>query len=247
MAPRQADGYSLSAESGDTGAGEHFGGDPLMVTTLVIGNRNYSSWSLRAWWATRRSGLAFAEVRLALDTDEFAQKIAAYSPSGRVPVLHHQGRVVWDTLSICEYLAELSPEARMWPAAVADRSRARSLCAEMHSGLTALRDQLPMNCRARKRRVQIDDACAADIARVKEIWANCLGQKNAEGSWLFGHWTITDAFFAPVAMRFRTYGVDLDGPAARWAAAVLGDPDIVDWVRLAAAETATVTADETGQ
>ena len=135
----------------------------------------------------------------------------------------------------------------MWPAATSDRSRARSLCAEMHSGLTALREQLPMNCRARMRRVQIDDACAADIVRTKEIWADCLKQKNFDGPWLFGHWTITDAFFAPVAMRFRTYGIDLSGPAARWADAVLSDPDIVDWVRLAAAETEIVAADEAGQ
>ena len=217
-----------------------------MATVLVIGNRNYSSWSLRAWWATRRSGLSFTEVRLALDTDEFSQKIAAYSPSGRVPVLHHQGRVIWDTLSICEYLAELSPEAQMWPPEAAQRSKARSLCAEMHSGLTALRDQLPMNCRARKRRVQFDDACAADIARTKEIWADCLGRKSVDGPWLFGHWTIADAFFAPVVMRFRTYGIDLSGPVARWAKAVLSNPDIEDWVDLAEAETEIVEADEVG-
>jgi glutathione S-transferase len=218
-----------------------------MATLLVIGNRNYSSWSLRAWWAARRSELSFAEVRLALDTDEFAQKIAEYSPSGRVPVLQHEARVVWDTLSICEYLAEISPNVRMWPTTTADRSKARSLCAEMHSGLPALRDQLPMNCRARKRRVRFDEACAADIARTKEIWADCLSQKIVDGPWLFGHWTIADAFFAPVAMRFRTYEVDLNGPAARWAEVVLSDPDIEDWVRLAEAETEIVEADEVGQ
>ncbi|MCZ6499725.1 MAG: glutathione S-transferase family protein [Gammaproteobacteria bacterium] len=217
-----------------------------MITTLVIGNRNYSSWSLRAWWAARRSGLSFAEVRLALDTDEFTREIAAYSPSRRVPVLHHQGRVVWDTLAICEYLAEISPKAQMWPATVTERSRARSFCAEMHSGLAALREQLPMNCRARKRRVQFDEACAADIERIQEIWADCLSQKSVEGRWLFGHWTIADAFFAPVAMRFRTYDIDLSEPAASWANAVLSDPEIEDWVRLAAEETELVAADETG-
>ncbi len=218
-----------------------------MAAILVIGNRNYSSWSLRAWWATRRSGLAFTEVRLALDTNEFAQKIATYSPSSRVPVLQHQGRVIWDTLAICEYLAEISPDIRMWPTSIVDRSKARSLCAEMHSGLTALRNQLPMNCRARKRSVRYDEACAADIARTKEIWADCLSHKGDDGPWLFGHWTIADAFFAPVAMRFRTYGVDLSEPAAHWVNAVLSDPDIEDWVRLAEAETEIIEAEEVGQ
>jgi glutathione S-transferase len=190
--------------------------------------------------------LSFEEVRLALDTDEFTREISSYSPSRRVPVLHHQGRVVWDTLAICEYLAEISPEAQMWPADATERARARSFCAEMHSGLAALRDQLPMNCRARKRQVKIDEACADDIARIKEIWADCLSQKSADGPWLFGRWTITDAFFAPVAMRFRTYEIDPGEPAASWSNAVLGDADIEEWVRLAVEETEIVDADETG-
>jgi glutathione S-transferase len=217
-----------------------------MATKLVIGNCNYSSWSLRAWWATRRSGLEFENIGLQLDTPQFDREIARYSPSRCVPVLHHNGLAIWDTLAICEYLAELNPDAKLWPDSAPDRARARSICAEMHAGFTALKSQLPMNCRARNRKVEIDSACATDISRVIAIWTECLEQSDQDRPWLFGQWSIADAFYAPVAMRFRTYGIGIEEPAARWVKAVLDDPDIRKWVAWGENESWIIAADEAG-
>lgn len=220
-----------------------------MATRLVIGNYNYSSWSLRAWLALRATGIDFETIRLPLDTPEFAARIGAYSPTGCVPVLHHEGLVIWDTLAICEYLAERYPEAGLWPASQRLRSLARSACAEMHAGFAALRDALPLNCRARGRSVSYDEPVHAEVERICAIWDECraaAGTLAARGPWLFGTFTNADCFYVPVALRFCTYRIGLVGYASRYVAAVVNDPIVDEWVELARAEPEVIDREERG-
>lgn len=220
-----------------------------MHTRLVIGNYNYSSWSLRAWLALRHTGVDFQSVRLPLDTPEFEQRIGELSPTRRVPVLHHEGLVIWDTLAICEYLAERFPAAGLWPDAQSLRALARSACAEMHAGFAALRAALPLNCRARGRNVAYDDAVRADVERVCALWEQCRaasGDLAARGPWLFGTFTNVDCFYVPVALRFCTYRVGLVGYASKYVAAALADPVVGEWLAHAREEPETIAAEEVG-
>lgn len=211
---------------------------------LIIGNRNYSSWSLRGWLALARSGAEFEVRRLVFGTPEFRREVRRYSPTARVPVLLHAGRVVWDSLAIAEYANEVFAGGSLWPADVGARAHARAASAEMHAGFPALRAELPMNCRARGRRVAPSAAARADIERVRSLWRECRTRFGADGPWLYGSWSIADAVYAPVASRFLTYGVALDGEEAAYMETVLADPDLRAWVTLAAAEAETVTAGE---
>ncbi len=196
--------------------------------TLVVGNRNYSSWSLRGWLVLQHSGLAFSTINLQLQAQEFATEVARYSPVGKVPVLLVAGEAIWDSLAIAEYLAEQQPS--LWPAATQARARARSLCAEMHSGFMALRQQMPMNLQARERQVPMRPELAADIARIEAIWQQTRQAFGATGPWLFGDWSIADAFFTPVAARFRSYGVTLGAEAAAYQQTLLSDPALALWL-----------------
>ena len=228
---------------------------------LYIGNKNYSSWSLRPWLAMRQAGIAFDEVRLRIDFaagSAFKRALAAVAPTGRVPVLVDDAPsgdaaagdaplAVWDTLAIGEYLAEKFPDKALWPAAVRDRARARSLCAEMHSGFAALRTHLTMNVEA-----QLADTGAAvlreradvraDVERIQAMWCERLAAST--GPFLFGAFGLADAFFAPVCSRFRTYGVALAEPAAAYAARVLALPAMLQWDREARAEKDFLSFDE---
>src|SRR5262245_39766780 len=173
---------------------------------LVIGNKNYSSWSMRPWLALQKAGIAFEEIRVSLYTDGHRDKILRYAPSGKVPILIEDGHAIWDSLAILEYLAERY--RWLWPEDRIERAHARSLSAEMHSGFRALRNQLPMNCRATSvRRVVPDAEAANDIARVQAVWTECRERARNAGPWLFGAFTNVDAMFVPVALRFHTYGV----------------------------------------
>lgn len=219
---------------------------------LIIGNRNYSSWSLRAWLVAARCGMPLEVVRLPLDTPEFAARVHALSPSGRVPALQLDGFQVWDSLAIAETLAERFPAAGLWPADAAARAEARAISAEMHAGFGALRRELPMNIRAR-RRVDVSAAAAADIARVCGIWASCRARFAAEGPWLFGAWSIADAMYAPVVTRFVTYGVGeagddgtADAPVAAYIRTTCAEPLLAAWSALAREESEVVEADEAG-
>lgn len=212
--------------------------------TLVIGNRNYSSWSLRPWFFMKHSGLAFREIRIPLDQPGTKAEIAKYSPSGRVPVLLAGALTVWDSLAICEYVAE-AKALPGWPDNPEDRAVARSVSAEMHSGFAALRSELPMNCRAR-RKLRWSPAVAADIARILAIWEACRSGHVGRGPWLFGRFSIADAMFAPVVFRFQTYGVGLGGAAAEYASTVLADPAILEWEAAARSENETNPAGEVG-
>ena len=212
--------------------------------TLVIGNKNYSSWSLRPWLLMKHLGLAFDEVVVALDTPTTREDIEKFSPSGKVPTLIHGELTVWDSLSICEYVAEISGKG--WPQAPEARAIARSVSAEMHSGFTNLRSLWPMNARARNRRTAMTAALEADIGRIDEIWNDCRARFGSQGPWLFGEYTIADAMYAPVVLRFNTYGAGIS-PTARWyMASVLEDASLQEWLQGARHETWTNPASEVG-
>jgi glutathione S-transferase len=214
--------------------------------TLVIGNKNYSSWSLRPWLLLKHLGVAFEEILVPLDRPSTREDLEKYSPSARVPVLRHGELTVWDSLAICEYLAELT--GRGWPAAPAARAVARAVSAEMHSGFTTLRSLWPMNARARNRRTAMTAALEADVERIDQIWNDCRARFGAAGPWLFGEYSIADAMFAPVVLRFNTYGAAAVSPTVRWyMASVLEDPPLQEWLQAAKRESWTNAASEVGQ
>lgn len=215
--------------------------------TLVIGNRNYSSWSLRPWILLQHLGLECAVVRLPLDTPEFAREIVRWSPSGRVPVLVHGDLHVYESIAIVEYVNELS-RGRAWPADPARRALARSAAAEMHAGFMPLRAAFPMNIRAKQRHVAMTPDLAASIARIDALWSAHRTRFGTDGPWLFGEYSAADAMFAPVAMRFRTYGDTGLGDVARaYAATLVGDPLLQPWIAAAEAETERIPHDEAGE
>ena len=212
---------------------------------LYIGNRNYSSWSLRAWLALRFMGMDFDVERLPLDTPEFHDRIRSISAAGRVWVLHDGDRVVWDSLAICEYAAERARRGS-WPEDECLRTHARCAMAEMHSGFSALRSALPMNIRAR-RRVILDADVERDIERMVGLWCVALTLHSGASGWLYGERSIADAFFAPVLLRFLTYGVPVPELCQPWMRQLLEDADLQAWCTEALEETEIVDADEAGE
>jgi glutathione S-transferase len=212
---------------------------------LTIGNKNYSSWSLRPWILLKHLGLAFEERLIPLDTPEFARDIATFSPTRRVPVLQHGSLIVWDSLAICEYACEIA--GRGWPADRTARAVARSVCAEMHAGFSILRSQWPMNARATGRRTAANPERAADIARIEQLWAECRRRFGHGGPWLFGEYSVADAMYAPVVLRLRTYGGQLQAVSAEYSATVLADAHMRDWLAAAEAESWTIEASEIGR
>ncbi|MCD0502361.1 glutathione S-transferase family protein [Bordetella petrii] len=211
--------------------------------TLIIGNKNYSSWSLRPWLALRATGIAFSEQKLGLFTPEFAQRLGAITPAGLVPVLLDGDFAIWDSLAICEYAAERHPQAQLWPADPQARARARSLAAQMHSGFGQLRQLMPMNIEARLPGIDTS-AAQGDISRVQAIWHDTRADFGQGGPFLFGRFSIADAFFAPVVSRFTTYGVPAAGAVREYMDAVLALPAMQEWTREARAEGVFVPEDE---
>lgn len=211
---------------------------------LVIANKNYSSWSMRPWVLARQAGIAFEEIQLKFDRDTNVVGIEPYSPTRKVPVLIVDGEPVWDSLAICETLAELHPDKQLWPAAPAARRVARSICAEMHSGFQGLRSAMPMNIRGRHPGKGRNAQSEKDIARVIEIWTACRSRFGAGGDFLFGRFGIADAFYAPVVTRFRTYAVPLPPPAQAYADAVQELAAVREWSDAARRETGFVPSDE---
>lgn len=204
--------------------------------TLVVGSKNYSSWSLRPYLALAHTGQPFREVVVQLDKPDTAANIAKYSPSGRVPALLHGDLVVWDSLAICEYLAEQFPHAKLWPEAPAARAVARSVTAEMHSSFMNLRNHMSMNIRARRPGEGRAPGVAEDIARITSLWKECRARFGQGGPFLFGAFSIADAFYAPVVTRFVTYDVALDAECAAYRDAVLALPTLKTWTEAARAE-----------
>jgi glutathione S-transferase len=211
---------------------------------LVIANKNYSSWSLRAWLLLRQSGIEFTEEKLSFNDPELKARLAKYAPTGRVPVLVDGDLAIWDSLAIAEYVAEKFPDKHLWPTAPADRARARSLCAEMHAGFAALRSRMPMICELTLSNVLFDNDVRRDIARIVDMWTECRAAHAAAGPFLFGSFTIADAYFAPVVMRFHGYGTPLPEVARRYADTITQLPAIQDWLAVARAEHDWVADDE---
>ena len=216
-----------------------------MTTRLIIGNKNYSSWSLRAWLLLAESGIEFEERRIPMDTASFKDEINAISPAGRVPVLLLDDRPVWDTLAIAETVAERWPEKGLWPDEPMARAHARSISAEMHAGFSTLREAMPMNCRAMGRKVALPEALTADIDRVLEIWSDC--HRRYGGQWLFGRFSVADAMYAPVVLRFRTYGINLPDSANAYPTRLLESEALQNWLLASESETEVLEKEETGQ
>lgn len=201
--------------------------------TLIIGNKNYSSWSLRAWLAVRQAGLSAEEILVPLDEPGYKTEILKYSPSGRVPCLVHGDLKIWDSLAIAEYAAELAPEAGLWPDDLSARALARAVSCEMHSGFGALRTHMPMNIRSSFPKEGRKPGVQEDIDRVKAIWRLCLSRHGGDGPFLFGRFTVADAMYAPVVSRFRTFGVELGEQEKAYADAIWSLDAMKEWAEAA--------------
>jgi glutathione S-transferase len=212
--------------------------------SLLIGNKNYSTWSMRPWVLLTQAGTPFEEVQLWFDQDAHLPDAADRLPAGKVPVLLIDDAPVWDSFSICETVAELFPDKQLWPADAHARQIARSICAEMHSGFGALRNAMPMNIRSSMPGKGMNADVQRDIDRIATLWRTCRERYGQGGEMLFGRFTIADAYYAPVVMRFMTYEVSLPPEAQRYADAVRDLPAVRSWMDAARKETAFVAADE---
>jgi len=212
-----------------------------MALTLVIGNKNYSSWSMRPWLALKAAGIAFDEVQIPLYTGEAdKQRILKFTPSGKVPVLVDGDIMVWDSLAIIEYAAEKFPAARLWPEDLASRAHARSISAEMHSGFAALRNECGMNLHRPIGAKALSMEARADIARIQQSWGECRQRYGKLGPYLFGAFSGADAMYAPVVHRFRTYAIDVTPAVRDYMAAMTALPAFQDWTRAGLAETLVI-------
>jgi len=212
--------------------------------TLIIGNRNYSSWSLRPWIFLRHHRIGFEEKRVPLFLETTDAQLAGYDSDFKVPVLQHGELVVWDSLAILEYLSEVCLDGGGWPEGRKARAVARSVSAEMHSSFVNVRSELPMNCRRQFDGIRLSQAAEREIGRIGSLWRKCRNQYGRDGQWLFGDFSIADAMFAPVALRFSGYRIPLAGVAADYVETVLNHPGIVEWVEAGRAETEVIEADE---
>ena len=210
-----------------------------MPLTLVIGNKNYSSWSMRPWLALRGAGISFDEVVIPLYTgDDSTSRIRAFTPSGKVPVLIDGDVTVWDSLAIVEYAAERFPDAKLWPHDRAMRAHARAVSAEMHSGFVALRTECGMNLhRPVRAKPSLSDDALANIARIQEIWKECRARYGQGGPYLFGAFSAADAMYAPVVHRFRTYAIDVGHVTRDYMAAMQTHPAFMAWTDAGLSET----------
>ena len=218
-----------------------------MKPKLIIGNKNYSTWSLRPWLLMKEAGIEFDEHRIVLDTPKTAKEIAEFSAAGKVPILQLGDVTVWESLAIAETVAERWPEKKLWPEDFGERAHARAISAEMHSGFVHLRNCMPMNCRAMGRKVHIPDELGDDINRVIDIWSDCHKHYGDRGGWLFGDFSVADAMYAPVVMRLRTYGINLPDSAGYYPHRLLESEAMQEWLAAAECETEVIEADEKGQ
>ncbi len=208
----------------------------MSAMTIVIGNKNYSSWSLRGWIALEHSGAEFDEVVISLRKPSTRAEILVHSPAGKVPILHDGDVTVWESLAVCEYLAEKFPAARLWPEDPVARAHARAVSTEMHGGFADLRRDMPLNCRAHRPGRGATLAALTDVARIAAIWDDCRSRHGAEGDFLFGHFTVADAMYAPVASRFATYEPGLGATTRAYVEAMHALPAMQKWVEAARAE-----------
>lgn len=213
--------------------------------TLVIGSRNYSSWSLRPWLLLRHLGIGFTLREFQFGTPEFETEIPKLSPTRQVPVLVHGSLRVWESLAICEYVSELSGD-RGWPEDAAQRACARSVAAEVHSSFPALRESCPMNARATGRRVAMTAPLERDLRRVDAIWSGCRRDHGELGPYLFGGFSAADAMFAPIVLRVRSYGLPVSELATRYLDTMLADEPLCEWIEAAARERTVIPQEEVG-
>jgi len=209
---------------------------------LVIGNKNYSSWSLRPWILLRHARISFEEVRIPLFATDGEQMLDELCPAKQVPVLYDGRLVLWDSLAICEYVADRHKDKKLWPDAADERAHARAMSAEMHSSFTALRENMPMNCRREVGGFKPDLATQIDINRIIQLMEQALD--NSGGPWLFGHYTVADAMFTPVASRFKTYGIKAPANTANYFASILADKPMLRWYQDAEHEAEVIDAAE---
>jgi glutathione S-transferase len=215
-----------------------------LALTLVIGNKNYSSWSMRPWIAMKAAGIAFDEVVISLNAPEFKSVVTKISGTGKVPALNDSGVHVWESLAILEYLAEKFPDAKLWPADPAARAHARAISSEMHAGFVPLRRACPMNMwRPVKRRELAADALA-NVARIEAMWTDCRSRYGSGGPFLFGSFGAADAMYAPVVARFHTYAVDVGAPTRAYMGAVMALPAWKEWTAAALKEPWVLPEDE---
>jgi len=209
-----------------------------MSLKLVIGNKNYSSWSMRPWLAMRASHIAFEEIFIPLYTgQDDKNRILTFARSGKVPILIDGETTVWDSLAIIEYLAERFPDARLWPENRAERAHARSVSAEMHSGFLSLRSECGMNLHRPVGAIKLSEDARADITRVQEIWTDCRARYGKRGPFLFGAFSAADAMFAPVVHRFRTYAIAVSLEVKTYMETMMALPAFAEWSEAGLAET----------
>ncbi|GJM11941.1 MAG: glutathione S-transferase [Pseudohongiella sp.] len=213
---------------------------------LVIGNKNYSSWSLRPWMLLKHFNIPFEEVGIALFTEGYQQELAKYSPTLRVPVLKDGDCTIWDSLAICEYVSEKYLGGAAFPADIKARALCRSYCSEMHSGFMAIRSEMPMNCRARKQ-LEISASAKAECKRVDQLFSDARAVFSGRGDYLFGEFSLADCMFAPIVMRFTTYGIELSESSQEYVRKVLENPALRAWVDAARNETQILTDFEIGE
>ncbi|WP_446809338.1 glutathione S-transferase family protein [Methylomonas sp. 2BW1-5-20] len=215
-----------------------------MSLSLVIGNKNYSSWSLRPWLFLKFHDIEFSEIRIPLYREDSKDRLLQYSPTGKVPLLLDGELKVWDSLAILEYLAERFPQTQGWPDDFAERAAARSISAEMHSGFTALRTYCGMNCKRIPATKPLPEAVHPDVDRISHIWQQYRQQNRNSGPWLFGRFTIADAMFAPVALRFHSYLLETNKDAQAYVDTVLDCPAVKAWIEAGKLESEVIAAFE---
>ncbi len=215
-----------------------------MPLHLVIGNKNYSSWSFRPWLAMKVAGIAFEETVISLEAKDFKERVLPLSGTGKVPVLIDGDTRVWESLSILEYLAEKFPAAGLWPRDAKARAHARTVSSEMHAGFVPLRSQLPMNTWRPVKRRALDDAASANVARIDAMWTDCRARFGGDGPFLFGAFSAADAMYAPVVWRFRTYAVEVGAVACAYMQAIMALPAWDEWRRAARQEPWVLSHDE---
>lgn len=208
------------------------------MNTLIIGNKNYSSWSLRPWLLMKYYNIPFEEIKIPLYVETSKQQLLQYSAAGKVPVLQTGGQSIWDSLAICETIAEQHPDGLCWPQDAGKRAMARAVCSEMHAGFMALRNTLPMNCRKRMVFSDMSLELQADIERICSLWRECLA--NSAGPFLFGDFSIADAFYAPVVLRFNSYGIKVGDVEAEYIQTLLALESLQEWIAQGRAESETL-------
>ncbi len=212
---------------------------------LIIGTKNYSSWSLRPWLLLQHYAIPFEEIKIALFTEGFKDELAKYSPTLRVPVLKDGETTIWDSLAICEFVSDKYLQGRALPKSVEDRGLCRAYCSEMHSGFFAIRNEMPMNCRA-LRRLELSDEAVAECKRVDQLFSEARAQFAAQGEYLFGKFSIADCMFAPVVTRFHSYGVALSEAGQEYMHFMLKNPALASWLEQAKQETQILADYELG-